>query len=199
MLEINYNIQLMGEPHCPQWITPLVAMLSGDIALFQSAKKPLQELFGPIELESPLFPFAKTSYYEPTMGPFLQRQFYSFQLLADPVGLANWKLCSNAMEVKARQLQQHNSLERPINLDVGYITGAKLVLASTKDCVHRLYLKDGIYAEITMYFRRDRWVSHQFTFPDFKSGMYDVFLRKARDHHLRRVKLERMRDATLPL
>ncbi len=78
--------------------------------------------------------------------------------------------------------------ERPINLDPGYISGAKLVLASTKDFAHRIYMRDGIFAEITMGFRGDSWVSHHFTFPDFKSGMYDDFLKKARDWHLRKIR-----------
>ena len=67
---------------------------------------------------------------------------------------------------------------------MGYLTGAKLVLASTKDFAHRLYLRDGIFAEITLSFRGDAWASHHFTFPDFKSGIYDAFLKQARDQHL---------------
>lgn len=93
-------------------------------------------------------------------------------------------------ETLRRQLQATAAQlpARPINLDVGYLTGAKFVLASTKNFAHRLYLRDGIFAEITMSFRKDAWTSHQFTFPDFKSGLYDAFLKQARDHHLRKLK-----------
>src|SRR5439155_23832817 len=111
-----------------------------------------------------LFPFEKTSYYSSSMGEGLQRQFFTFQNLLDPAGLVDWKLATNALEEQLKPaLQVHGRPERPINLDVGYLTGAKLVLASTKDFAHRLYLRDGIFAEITMGFRGDSWVSHDFT------------------------------------
>jgi hypothetical protein len=179
----------MGEPHIPQSVTPIVAMLSGKPSHFQAAKSPLEELLGPVELESPLFPFDKTEYYTGEMGSGLLRQFFSFRILADPSLLVAWKLATNAIEVALQKaLVEPGSPPRPVNLDVGYLTGAKFVLASTKDFAHRLYLREGIYAEITLGFRRDGWVGHAFTFPDFKSGIYDDFLKKVRDWHLRKVK-----------
>ena len=184
----------MGELRTPARVTPLVAMLAGNVAHFQIAKKPLEELLGPVELESPVYPFEKTDYYTSSMGQNLRRQFFSFQTLADPAALAAWKLATNALEEKLKRIlaahaeESGETVARPINLDAGYITGAKLVLASTKDFAHRLYLRDGIFAEITMSFRGGRWVSHAFTFPDFKSGVYDPFLKKVRDRHLRKIK-----------
>ncbi|HYG75600.1 MAG TPA: DUF4416 family protein [Planctomycetota bacterium] len=166
-------------------MTPIVAMLAGDASFFQAAKAPLEELLGPVEMESPLYPFDKTIYYAESMGPGLLRQFFAFRDLKDPALLAGWKLATNAMEANlGRILSTPGGPPRPINLDVGYITGAKLVLASTKDFAHRLYLRDGIFAEITMGFRDNAWISHAFTFPDFKSGIYDAFLKRVRDEHL---------------
>jgi len=185
----------MGQTHSPRLVTPLLAMLANDAASFAVARKPLEELFGPVELQSQLYAFNKTEYYDASMGKGLQRQFFTFKRLADPAGLVDWKLTTNRLEVELKAiLSSQNpaaaSIDRPINLDPGYLTGAKLVLASTKDFAHRIYLRDGIFAEITMGFRGDSWVSHDFTFPDFRSGMYDDFLKKARDWHLRKVKNE---------
>jgi len=182
----------MGELRTPPLVTPLVAMIAGDAAFFEAARVPLEQMLGPVELQSELYPFNKTAYYAPSMGENLFRQFFSFKTLADASPLPDWKLAANEIEANLREQflaggRQHLP-ERPINLDPGYITGAKLVLASTKDFAHRLYLRDGIFAEITMGFRGDSWVSHDFTFPDFKSGQYDNFLKKARDWHLRKVK-----------
>ena len=164
-------------------------MLSGDTAHFQAARPALEALLGPIALESPCYPFDKTEYYTPTMGAALQRQFFVFQELADPGALADWKLATNGIEEKLTPvLAPSGTPARPINLDPGYLTASKLVLASTKNFAHRLYLRDGIFAEITMNFRGDKWLSHQFTFPDFKSGIYDAFLSQARDRHLRKIR-----------
>ncbi|HEY3321048.1 MAG TPA: DUF4416 family protein [Planctomycetota bacterium] len=209
----------MGQVKPPRLVTPLVAMLSGDPAYFEKARPLLENLLGPVELVSPLYPFNRTEYYNAEMGPNIQRQFFTFKNLADPGNLVAWKLATNAMELDIAaasgpplpregeglgvrgqpsvhsaideskiQNQKSKIIPRPVNLDVGYMTGAKLVLASTKDFAHRLYLRDGIFAEITMSFRGDSWVSHDFTFPDFRSGIYDDFLKKVRDWHLRKVK-----------
>jgi len=179
----------MGQTRSPRLVTPLVAMLAGSPAHFQAARKPLEALLGPLELESPLYPFEKTSYYTPSMGEGLLRQFFSFVNLHDPVVLVDWKLATNLLEEELKpSLQIAGAPERPINLDPGYITGAKLVLASTKDFAHRLYIRDGIFAEITMGFRGDSWVGHDFTFPDYKNGTYHAFFKRVRDRHLRKVK-----------
>jgi hypothetical protein len=182
----------MGHLRVPRRVTPLLAMLAPDPAYLQLARAPLEAIFGPLELQSPLYPFEGTNYYASTMGQHLKRQFFTFKPLSDPAALPDWKLATNRLEVEITSTLAQNGQpdhpKRPINLDAGYITGAKLVLASTKDFAHRIYLRDGIFAEITMGFRRDSWVSHYFTFPDYKSGMYDEFFKKARDWHLRKVK-----------
>ncbi|MCP4534749.1 MAG: DUF4416 family protein, partial [Delftia sp.] len=71
--------------------------------------------------------------------------------------------------------------DRPINLDVGYVEPSKLVLASMKNFSHRIYLRDGVYAEVTLMFRKGLWEPLGWTFPDYRSGRYDAFLTAARD------------------
>lgn len=179
----------MGQTRAPRFVSPIVAMLAGNPAHFEAARKPLETLLGPVELESEIYPFEKTGYYTPSMGPGLLRRFFVFENLLDPAGLVDWKLATNALEETLKPaLRQGGVPERPINLDAGYLTGAKLVLASTKDFAHRLYLRDGIFAEITMGFRGDSWAGRDFTFPDYKSGIYNAFLNRARDRHLRKIK-----------
>ena len=175
----------MGEPILRQRVTPFVTMLAAEPAFFEAAEASLEKLFGPIELRSPLYPFHMTEYYSETMGENLKRCFFSFHNFADPSALPDWKLASNALEERlAPILSPSGTPARPINIDPGYVTGAKLVLGTTKDFAHRIYMRDGIFAEITMSFRRGVWLSHQFTFPDFKSGTYNAFLRRMRDNHL---------------
>jgi hypothetical protein len=161
-------------------------MLAREAAHLQLARTELEKLLGPVESESPLYPFDLTEYYLPEMGAGLQRQFLSFKRMADPAGLADWKLAANALEARfARELSARNGPARPVNLDPGYLFRRKLVLASTKDHAHRVYLRDGIFAEITMVFRNEKWQCHEFTFPDFKSGRYDRFFKRVRSQHLR--------------
>ncbi|HLF85879.1 MAG TPA: DUF4416 family protein, partial [Nitrospiria bacterium] len=61
---------------------------------------------------------------------------------------------------------------RMINIDPGYLNMAKVVLATTKDFSHRIYLKDGIYAEVTLIYVGDSYYPLPYTFPDFRSKDY---------------------------
>lgn len=177
----------MGEIGEPKPVTPIAAILASDARFYDLAREALEiELFGPRAIESDAYPFTATAYYNETMGDRLERRFVSFARPADPSGLADWKICSNQIERRlASDVRPDSGPVRPVNIDVGYLTGAKLVLASTKDFAHRIYLRDGIYAEITLRFQKDAWQSHPFTFPDFKSGAYFGFLSKVRQRHLR--------------
>ena len=91
-------------------------------------------------------------YYEPTMGPGLRKQLWAFERHIDPAALPDIKHHTNDLEL-ALAAESPRPEPRPINLDPGYLTLAKLVLATTKDQAHRLYLRDGIFAEVTLHFR----------------------------------------------
>ena len=182
----------MGELRSILPVTPLVALLAQRDAFFDAARAPLETLLGPIKFESELYDFARTEYYDTEMGLGPKRKFFAFDRKADPAELADWKLATNALEkTLAPLLAPSGQPARPINIDPGYVTSAKLLLASTKDFAHRIYLRDNIYAEITLNFRAGKWLHHYFTFPDFKSGAYDAFLKKVRDHHMHTTRLER--------
>jgi hypothetical protein len=133
---------------------------------------------------STLVPFTTTDYYR-NIAPNLVRRFAAFEELAPAGGLPEWKRLSVAIEAESRT-------PRIVNVDPGYVDGARLVLASTKDHAHRVYLRNGIYAEVTMRFRFGKWVSFDYTFPDFAGGAYDAFLSEARNSWLKtRRKLRR--------
>ena len=132
----------------------------------------LSSIWGEAEIISDPVPFTTTDYYK-DIAPCLIRRFVCFKGLVPAGGLSEWKRASVEIELKSRT-------PRIVNLDPGYIDGARLVLASTKDHAHRVYLRDGIFAEVTMRFRFGKWVSFDYTFPDFASGAYDKFLSDAR-------------------
>jgi hypothetical protein len=132
----------------------------------------LGALWGGVEFMSASVPFTRTDYYR-DIAPNLSRRFVCFEGLFDAGGLPEWKKSAIAVEAKSRT-------PRIVNVDPGYVDGARLVLASTQDHAHRIYLRDGIFAEVTMRFRFGKWVSFDYTFPDFASGVYDEFLSGAR-------------------
>lgn len=169
----------MGDIHAPKRVLRLLAAFSRHPEALAWARERVEAAWGPIGLESLVFEFRETAYYEPTMGPGLGKTFWACQRLADAAELADWKLAANAWEQEYAALGRHGE-PRPLNLDPGYLTPAKLVLASTKDHSHRVYLRDGIYAEVTLYFKDGAWREREWTFPDYRRADYHEFFTRCR-------------------
>jgi len=132
--------------------------------------------FGPIDLRSPAFDFIFTGYYAPEMGGDLKKRFISFQRLIMPDSLADLK---NA----TRRIEADFSIDgkRAVNIDPGYLEESKLVLASTKNFSHRIYLRDSIWAEVTMRFAGGKFIKHDWTYPDWSQDLAIDFLMKVRE------------------
>ncbi len=153
-------------------------MLSAYPELFDAATHRLTEVCGPVVLASDTLPFAFTDYYADEMGPNLRRRFCAFSDPFLPERLAETKLLTNRLE---RDLAGPGyAVPRPVNLDPGYLTLSKLVLATTKNQAHRIYLRDGIYAEVTLSFRGKRFQALAWTYPDYRTDAYRAFFERVR-------------------
>jgi hypothetical protein len=160
-------------------VFPILAAFSRHDSALDWARNKAAESWGTVALSSPQFAFRETDYYAATMGPELIKCFWAFEPLRDPGELSEWKRQAIRWEAEyaALKLQPES---RPLNLDPGYITLAKLVLASTKDHAHRIYLGQDIYAEVTLYFKDGRWQPRDWTFPDYRRADYHEFFLAAR-------------------
>ena len=138
---------------------------------------------------SPPYRFTWTDYYR-GISPELLRRFVTFEGLRSPSGLAAWKKLAVSMEAESAS----GGSGRRVNIDPGYLDGARLALASTKDNAHRIYLCDDIYAEVTLCRGKSGWVSFSYTFPDFASGTYFEFLDLVRADWKRDSRALRRRD-----
>jgi len=133
--------------------------------------------WGEIDLRSPIIPFDFTQYYEEEMGKALLRQWWSFEKLINPEEIAEIK-------IKTNEIEQNVGDRRKINLDPGYIDGAKLILASTKNYSHRIYLRNGIYAEVTLIYEKDAFHPLAWTYPDYKDKTALQFFSEVRKKYL---------------
>ena len=167
-------METMGKVKKPLPVKLVMGMISPDTDLFNQVTQILVDKFGPVDLKSGVFNFDKTDYYEEEMGENLKRQFLSFHQLIEAKGLVEIKLFTNSLEEKFSLSRDKPS--RLINLDPGYLDCTKLVLASTKDSPNRIYLREGIYAEITLYFSQGTFKFRPWTFPDYQTREYiEVF------------------------
>lgn len=179
----------MGKIQRPDSVLLIVAAFSRYEGALDWVRGRLQAEFGPIALESPSYPFDQTDYYAASMGTELRKAFFAPAELIDPADLAEIKLRSNAWE-EEYAATAGAAEPRPVNIDPGYLTPGKLVLASTKDFVHRVYLEKGIFAEVTLFYRRGTWESHSWTFPDYRAARYHPFFDRCREYLLGRRKTE---------
>jgi len=133
----------------------------------------LVERYGPVDYESPLLPFDHTDYYDDELGSpqsgKLARRILGFGRLVPLDGLVAVKLATNADErAQARPASNGSGGLRRVNLDPGLLTLERLVLASGKNFTHRVYLGQGIWADLTMiYNKKTGWVVLPWTFPDY--------------------------------
>lgn len=148
------------------------------------------EAWGPLALESEWFDFTETRFYEPAMGTGLKKVLLAFSTLVDPASLPERKRETNQWEQEYKD-RFAGPEHRPLNLDPGYLTEAKLVLASTKDRDHRIYLSQGIFAENTLYFRTGAWQSRPWTYPDYRRSDYHEFLMRCRKFYRRSKRVQR--------
>jgi hypothetical protein len=171
----------MGDLRYVEPVLLITAAFSHYDGAFDWARERLTQTWGPIALESPQFEFAETDYYIPTMGGPIRIGFWAFERLVDPGELPQIKLQANDWEAEYTGLGRHPE-PRPLNLDPGYVTSAKLVLASTKDHAHRIYLSRGIFAEVTLYYKDRHWQHREFTFPNYRRADYQAFFSECRDY-----------------
>jgi len=168
----------MGDIRHVEISSLLLGVLCKDPNTLTDYMKELSE-FGAPEIVSPVIPFDFTDYYARSMGSPLSRRFYLYPLPFDRAKLAEIKLRTNALERFAAE-SLDLGVDRPLNLDPGYLSPSKLVLASTKDHAHRIYLRDGIFAEITLHYHDKSYRPWPWTFPDYASERYIEFFNDAR-------------------
>ena len=179
----------MGHIKSPSPVKLLVGVILGNTAILDSVHRTLEDQFGKIDFKSNLMVFDYTTYYSQEMGRELQRQFVSFERLFPPNELATAKHFSNTVECR---FAESETARRRVNLDPGYISAAKLILASTKDHAHRIHLQNGIYAENTLRFRNKTFQPWEWTYPDYRTPAYiEIF------NHIREIYLGQLKECGL--
>jgi hypothetical protein len=177
----------MWELHDPQPVKLIIGILAANETALAEAVKAISKSFGVIDLTSDVWPFTQTDYYKDELGPNALRQFVSLEKPIDPGKLAQIKHDTNSLE---QQLADSLtlSLPRPVNLDPGIIEPSKLILASTKNFSHRIYIGNKMFAEVTLMYEKGHWRHFEFTFPDYRQSCYQDFFTKVRTRLLEQLK-----------
>ena len=163
-----------------------VKLICGIIAskqnVFVQAQSYLEDEHGPVDLSSPLFEFTYTDYYKKQMGSGLKRQFFSFRDLIGAERLSRIKIRTNELEDIIRG--DSKAQRRVVNIDPGYLTASALIMATAKDFAHRVPLQGGIYAHLELLFLKKDVKTLSWTYPDYKTQLYQSFLLDVRRIYL---------------
>lgn len=170
----------MAAARDPAPVQLFVAVLANPAVQPAGIRAALERELGAVDLAAGPWPHTFTDYYRDQMGANLLRSFFAFEKLFDPADLADVKLRTNDME-KAFTAGGVGAVARPVNLDPGYVNEGKVVLASMKDFSHRVYLRRGVFGEVTLYYEGGQWRDRPWTFPDYRTEPYKEFFQRVRD------------------
>jgi hypothetical protein len=154
--------------------------------IYKQALTLLKNKFGTSDIENGLIPFDFTDYYKKEMGENLKRRFISFSELRLPEDAYKWKL--QTIEIEKQFSISKEKPSRQINIDPGYLTLSKIVLFSTKDYYHRIYLREGIFAEITLRWQEKKYEIFPWTYPDYQTEFAKHFFTDVREKYYKQIK-----------
>ena len=162
----------------------VVAVLCSNPDALAKSCEGLRSRRGGIDHQGAARPFNLTDYYEKEMGTELGRSILSFDRLASPDELVDFK--HECVELEHSLAE--SSGQRAVNLDPGYLDHGKLVLASLKAAGQKIYLARGVYADLVGRYGGGRYRPFEWTFPDFSAGLYDEELAAIRERYLEQLR-----------
>lgn len=160
------------------------AITTGSGPILFEVEKKLQEVLSEIENSSAQYNFDEfTHYYESEMGRGLNKKMIAFSRLLPAEILPDIKTATNLLEDEYLQ-----DSSRQVNIDPGYVTAAKMVLATTKDYDHRLYLGRGIFGDVHYRFRKGHFQLMEWTYPDYRQPAIVDFFEQLRNRYMSQLK-----------
>ncbi len=152
----------MSIPRSPNMVKLVLSSIYSERSNWEFCRKKLDERFGAVDYQGSENAFSHTDYYCREMGSPLARQFLSFERLLNPGDLVQIKLFTNSLETEVA-----NDGNRSVNLDPGHLGMGQFVLATGKPAAHRIYLDQGIYADLALIYERGSFRALPWTYPDY--------------------------------
>jgi hypothetical protein len=177
----------MGKAKEPKPAKLFMSLIASEDELLHQGVKDLCLAFGEVDFTSEKLPFHFTDYYAEEMGEDLFRRFMTFKNLIPIPLLPDIKQTTNRFEERYADPIGN----RRINIDPGYICLEHVILATTKGYAHRPYLRDGIYADLTLIYRNRSFQPLEWTYPDYRQegviGLFNRFRKRYIEDLKRRI------------
>ena len=169
----------MSVPQTPKPAKLVIGIITTELKIAENLVIELASPYGKIDLVSPWMHFNYTTYYEPEMGSPLFRRVFAFKPLISQSDLSAVKLTTNRMEH-----DYSREGRRRVNIDPGYMLRERFVLASGKNFSHRIYIGSGIYADLTLIYRKGNFQTLPWTYPDYGDERMLNFLEQVRNKYI---------------
>lgn len=173
----------MSDPREAREVKLISSIFSAHEQLIDAVTAHMESVWGRVDWISPMLRFNRTRYYEKEMGWPLHRLFLSFLDLIRPEDIVAIKLKTNEME---KEYGRGN--KRRVNIDPGYVSLERLVLATGKNYTHRIYLAKGIYADLTLVFHRGTFSPLQWTYKDYADPQVIQYFNQVRERYKQQLK-----------
>jgi hypothetical protein len=177
----------MGTVNKPQQVMFFASILFRENEDLLKALDMLSAQIGAIERQTPVTPFLHTNYYEKEMGKELLRTFILFGTLVERESLPGIKLITNEIEQSFAP-----DKKRTINIDPGYVALEHVILATTKGYAHRVHLKNGVYADLTLMYRNGTYRPLEWTYPDYAEADTISLFIQWREHYKKVLKCQKV-------
>lgn len=144
----------------------IVSVIHAHLDACADALRALERQFGRIVAETTDLPCANAQEYAEEMGSDLFRRFFCFDRLVERDSLAEAKAACHRIENQLGD-RVHDFTFRAVNIDPGLLTADNLVMASHREFTHRVYLTNGVFAEVTLVCSQRGFVRLPWTPADF--------------------------------
>jgi hypothetical protein len=173
----------------PEPVKFFIGAFAADPEVLGEVEEILAVRLGRVDWRSPPLMFDRTRYYEKEMGWPLHRRFFAFERLISPEFLVDIKLATHDIEV-----DYTDSGRRTVNIDPGYLCAERLVLATGKNYIHRIYLGKGVYADLTLVFSRGSFKILNWTYPDYAAPEMIGYFNELRSRYMTQLRASRVVD-----
>lgn len=167
----------MSRPSAPEEAMLVMGVIMSDSKLFRQVYNDLEKKWGRGIYLSRWFDFSHTDYYNHEMGENLKRRLVLFRQSVNQ---------EKTKEIKkiAWQLEKKYSVHgrRIVNLDPGLLTSDKFILLTGKNYSHRIYLGEGVFADLTLVYRNGSFGDFDWTYGDYKDETLKDYLLKSRKY-----------------
>ncbi len=158
----------------------LFALMWRDKEILKEVEDILLSKYGNKLKETLPFTLSYSNYYEKEMGKGLQKKFLALDTFIGKDLLKDIKKDSILLE-KDFSINE----KRQINIDPLYLDDFQVVVASKKDKGSRIYLGDGVFAELELLYHHGSFQPLIWTYLDYKDNI--PFFNQVRKYYLRNV------------